>query len=264
MKGPVVVKFGGSAITDKSKQCTPRLGLIHRAVDVIAAYRRPLVLLHGGGSYAHPFITRAMIENRFRGRSQIERVSEVELNLDQLNRIVGVALLLRHRAFVPIRPMSFLTLKDGDVGSCFLRPVIEAVSLGMIPLIHGDLAMDESGGCGVVSADRIASLLGEKMHGSKVLFGCDVDGIYDTNPKTTSRARLIREVDRSNYAHVLKKLRTSSGDVTGGMRGKVQQAMRLARHGVESHIFNLNGPSNLKELLNGSTSIGTRFVAWKR
>src|SRR5215469_10364118 len=115
MQSRIVLKLGGSAITDKSKVCTPRLGLIQRAADEIASYRGALVLLHGGGSYAHPFATKSRVGNRFRGKSQLPFVSEIELNLDQLTRIIGVALLQRGRPFVPLQPMSFLTMRDGNI-----------------------------------------------------------------------------------------------------------------------------------------------------
>src|SRR5207253_9469990 len=91
--------------------------------------------------------------------SQLSSVSEIELNLDQLTRIIGVGLLLRHRPFVPLAPMSFMTLRQGRVGRSFLDPITAALRLGLIPLIHGDVAFDEIRGCGIVSADRIASLL---------------------------------------------------------------------------------------------------------
>ena len=132
------------------------------------------------------------------------------------------------------------------------------------PLIHGDIVFDEARGCGIVSADRIASLLGEKIGIPRVLFGCDVDGLYDGNPKTSSNVELIAEVNRRNHTKVLKGLRPSTGDVTGGMRGKALEALRLAKHGCESYIFNLTESSNLRNLLEGSTSIGTRFVSWRK
>jgi isopentenyl phosphate kinase len=258
MDAPVVVKFGGSAITDKKKICTPRLDLIHRAVGEIASYRKPLILLHGGGSYAHPFATKSRIARSFRGRNGLEAISEIELNLDQLTRIIGVALLLRHRPFVPIRPMSFMTLRGQDVGPCFLRPLTAALDRGVIPVIHGDLVVDERGGFGVVSADRIASLFAEKMPVSRVLFGCDVEGVYPNSKAST----IVREVARTNCSDLLKGIRESSFDATGGMRGKVVEALRLARRGVESYIFNLKDPSNLRRLLKGDSSVGTRFVPW--
>ncbi|SRR5712692_192159 len=264
MQAPVVVKLGGSAITDKSRTSTPRLEVIHNAIKEIASYSGPLVLLHGGGSFAHPFVSTAALKNGFGQKSQLVSVSEIELNLDQLTRIIGVGLLLRHRPFVPLAPMSFMTLRRGRVGRSFLDPITAALRLGLIPLIHGDLAFDEIRGCGIVSADRIASLLGQKIGTSKALFGCDVDGLYDGNPKTSSKAEIIAEVNRSNYTRVLKGLKPSKGDVTGGMRGKALEALWLAKHGCESYVFNLTKPGNLRSLLRGSSFVGTRFVPWKK
>lgn len=264
MQAPVVVKLGGSAITDKSVASTARLEVIHEAINEIASYSGQLVLLHGGGSFAHPFISKAALRNGFKQKSQLVSVSDIELNLDQLTRIIGVGLLLRHKPFVPLAPMSFLTLRRGLVGRSFLDPITAALRLGLIPLIHGDIAFDEVRGCGIVSADRIASLLGEKIGISKVLFGCDVDGLYDGNPKKSSKAELIVEVDRTNYSRVLKGLKPNSGDVTGGMRGKALEALRLAKHGVECYIFNLTKSGNMRSLLTGSSSIGTRFVPWTK
>jgi isopentenyl phosphate kinase len=264
MQAPVVVKLGGSAITDKSRTSTPRLEVIHNAIKEIASYSGPLVLLHGGGSFAHPFVSTAALKNGFRQKSQLISVSEIELNLDQLTRIIGVGLLLRHRPFVPLAPMSFMTLRRGRVGRSFLDPITAALRLGLIPLIHGDVAFDEIRGCGIVSADRIASLLGQKIGTSKALFGCDVDGLYDGNPKTSSKAEIIAEVNRRNYTRVLKRLKPSKGDVTGGMRGKALEALWLAKHGCESYVFNLTKSGNLRSLLRGSSSIGTRFAPWKK
>jgi isopentenyl phosphate kinase len=264
MQAPVVVKLGGSAITDKSRTSTPRLEVIHNAIKEIAPYSGPLVLLHGGGSFAHPFVSNAALKNGFRQKSQLASVSEIELNLDQLTRIIGVGLLLRHRPFVPLAPMSFMTLREGHVVRSFLDPITAALRMGLTPLIHGDVAFDEIRGCGIVSADRVASLLGEKIGISRVLFGCDVDGLYDGNPKASSKAELIAEVNRGNYVRVLKGLKPSRGDVTGGMRGKALEALRLARHGCETYVFNLTKSGNLRSLLKGSSSIGTRFAPWRR
>src|SRR5256885_11684532 len=117
MKAPVVVKLGGSAITVKSKASTARLEVIHNAIKEVVSYSGPMVLLHGGGSFAHPFVSRAALRNGFRQKSHLSSVSEIELNLDQLTRIIGVGLLLRHRPFVPFAPMSFMTLRRGQVRS---------------------------------------------------------------------------------------------------------------------------------------------------
>src|SRR5438128_11640357 len=115
MKAPVVVKLGGSAITVKSKASTARLEVIHNAIKEVVSYSGPMVLLHGGGSFAHSLVSRAALRNGFRQHSQLSSVSEIELNLDQLTRIIEVGLLLMHTPFLPFAASSFMTLRRCQV-----------------------------------------------------------------------------------------------------------------------------------------------------
>lgn len=260
-----VVKLGGSAITHKSKPCTPNLALIHRSADQLAGYRGDFILLHGGGSYAHPLALRTALQKGFLRKSQFDAISEIELQLDELTRIVGVSLLLRNRPFVPIRAMSSITLRSGRVSKFFFHPIISALKVGLTPVIHGDVAFDDNRGFGILSADRIASLLASKLPVSRVLFGSDVDGVYTENPKTSERAELVKTVTRENYGLVLKDLRKSSfEDASGGMFGKVVEAIHLAKRGCECYIFNLKRESAMRDLLEGRRLHGTRFPSWGR
>ena len=263
METPTVVKLGGSIITDKSKECTPNLESIYKAVDDLAGYHRPLILLHGGGGYAHPIVRRARIQSGITTRFQLRQISDTELHLDELTRIIGVSLLRSGMPFVPIRPMSFIVLNGGEVVRYFIEPIVMALKLGLVPLIHGDLAFDLEKGCGIVSADRIASMLGEKLKLSRVLFGCDVDGVFTRDPKTSKNAKLIEIVSQRNYLKVLRALKTTaSSDATGSMLGKVTEAVRLARLGQTSYIFNMGREHALRDALNGVMSRGTEFSPW--
>ena len=263
MRSVTILKLGGSVITDKSKECTPDLPAIDRIIAQIARFHGPLVLLHGGGSYAHPFVTRVGLQNGYKQKSQLRSISETELYLDQLTRIIGVALLLRERPFVPLRPMSFVTMNMGEITHSFLDPLKRALKLGLLPLIHGDLAFDATKGCGVISADQLASFLGIELNASRVLFGCDVDGVFSADPKTSPGPKMIRVVTRRNFDDVLKAVaRGRSSDATGGMLGKVREAVRLARKGHESYIFNLRKEGLLKEALRRDFKGGTRFLGW--
>ncbi len=265
MDKTTIVKLGGSAITDKSKSCTPNLRLIHRVADELADYPGDLILLHGGGSYAHPLALRSSLQKGFVRKSQLNAVSEIELQLDELTRIVGVSLLLRNRPFAPIRAMSCMMLKSGRLSNSFLQPFIFALRVGLTPLMHGDVAFDENQGFGILSADRIASLLASKLPVSRVLFGSDVDGVYTDDPKTSKHAEFVETVNRENYRSVLRRVRQTSGvDASGGMFGKVIEAINLARRGCESHIFNLKRESTLRDLVEGRKLHGTWFAPWEK
>jgi len=258
-----ILKLGGSAITDKARDCTPDIPVIQHAADQLADYRRPLVLIHGGGSYAHPFVTRSGVGGGLRDRSQLRSISETEFYLGQLTRIICASLLLRNMNPVPLHPMSFATLDKGEVKKTLLDPIRNSLGAGLIPLLHGDLVFDESRGIGVLSGDRIASLIGSRLGVSRVLFGCDVDGVYSANPKGFPNATLIPEVTSENFRSVLSVSRSPSTDATGGMGEKVKQAVRLAKNGCECYIFNLREKNALRKILDRTGAIGTRFVPLK-
>ena len=264
MKLVTILKLGGSAITNKSRLCTPNLRVIQQSADQIARYPNPLILLHGGGSYAHPVVTRARLDKGFRHSWQLRPIADTELLLDQLSRFVGVSLLRRERAFVALRPMSFLTMRNGKIETLFLRPIESALAMGLMPLIHGDLAFDSAKGISAVSADQIASYLGIRLGTSRVLLGCNVDGVFTEDPRGSPTARLIETIDQTNSASIIRKLRGSMRiDATESMLGKVKEAVKLAENGRESVIFNLTKPGFLEEALVGRLSTCSRFLPWK-
>lgn len=264
MQPVTIVKLGGSAITEKSKDCTPNLPLIHNVAEQIASFKGKMILLHGGGSYAHPSARRAQLQKGFHSKNQLPALSEIELQLDELSRIIGVSLLLSGVWFVPIKPMSFMTLRSGRLLRCFLDPIATALKTGVTPLIHGDIVFDVANGFGIISADRIASILANTFRTSRVLFGTDVDGVFTKNPKRHRQAEMIPEVRRTNYKQVLRGLKESSGsDVSGGMHGKVLEAVNVARRGCQASIFNLKKQNALRDMLAQTRLHGTTFIPWK-
>ena len=257
-----VLKLGGSAITDKQTKCTPNIPVIQHVADQISEYKDPLVLIHGGGSYAHPFVTESRLTDGLQNRSQLRSISETEFYVGQLTRIINASLLLRGVFCVPIHPMSLATLADGAVRDFPLDQVRRALKAGLVPLLHGDLVFDSSRGIGILSGDRIASILGLGLGDTRVLFGCDVNGVYVANPKTERDAAIISEVNSQNFSQALRASKGQSRDATGGMESKVGEALLLAEGGRESYIFDLKERSALRKILSGTEKIGTRFIPW--
>jgi isopentenyl phosphate kinase len=262
MQPLTILKLGGSAITDKARECTPDIPTIQMVADQLRDYDLPLILIHGGGSYAHPFVARSDLGKGLHDRPQLRSISDTEFYLGQLTRIICASLLLRGKLPVPFHPMSFATFDSGKVRKLLLDPIRQALQAGLIPLLHGDLVFDESRGIGVLSGDRIASLVGNKLGASRILLGSDVDGVYSQNPKTFPSAMLITEVTSKNFRSVLNASRGPSGDATGGMGEKVRQALQMAKNGCECYIFNLRERNSLRKILQGEKMVGTRFVPW--
>src|SRR5438132_12923691 len=105
MDQPTILKLGGSAITDKARECTPDIPAIQHIADQLSDYDLPLILVHGGGSYAHPFVTRSGLGKGLRDRSQLRSISETEFYLRQLTRRLCASLLLRTQLPMPFHPL---------------------------------------------------------------------------------------------------------------------------------------------------------------
>src|SRR5947209_17480800 len=110
-----ILKLGGSAITDKARECTPDIPAIQHIADQLRDYDLPLILIHGGGSYAHPFVTRSGIGRGLRDQSQLRSIAETDFYLSQLTMLVCASLLLPIQLAVPIRPLRFLTFDSGNL-----------------------------------------------------------------------------------------------------------------------------------------------------
>lgn len=263
MRPVIIVKLGGSAVTHKGKDCTPNLPLIQDAADQLTSYKGRMILLHGAGSYGHPLAMNARLNDGYRSKNQLRAVSEIELQLDELSRIIGVSLLLSKIPFVPIKPINSFILRKGRVLRAFLDPIASALKLGLVPLLHGDIVFDQVKGFSVLSADAIASYLATRFFAPRVLFGSDVDGIFTGDPKRSQSAVLVSEINRTNYMNVARALKRSSNvDASGGMYAKFSESIHLARRGCEVDIFNLKKTNALREMLTKARFHGTRFVPW--
>src|SRR3989442_14528505 len=104
-----ILKLGGSAITDKARECTPDIPAIQRIADQLRDYNLPLILLHGGGCFSHPFVTPSSIDRGLLDRSQLRSIAETEIYLSQPTRIISASIVLRNKLPRPFLPLTFVT-----------------------------------------------------------------------------------------------------------------------------------------------------------
>jgi len=128
--------------------------------------------------------------------------------------------------------------------------IAEMVNRGLIPVLHGDVAMDSSTGAGIVSGDQLVSYLARALKAENVSLGTDVDGVL-------CDGLCLKSIDRGDLKGIEKAVVGSKGiDVTGGMRGKLLELMALADGGTESQIFNASREGFVKRALSGE-HVGT-------
>jgi len=273
----VFCKLGGSVITDKTRPETARHDVIARLAGEVARSlaARPglrLVLGHGSGSFGHVaarrFGTRAGVHtpDDWRGFAQVAAVAA------QLNRIVTGALLAAGVPAWSLSPSASARCRGGVLVCMATAPVEEALAHGLVPLLYGDVALDEIQGGTIVSTEQVLTFLARRLHPARLVLVSDVDGVFEADPRHDPSARPVPAVSAANWAAVRTALRSSASavggshatDVTGGMLSKVEAMMELAQElpGMTVHILSGLRPGSLETALCDPTEVvgGTRVL----
>lgn len=262
MRKITMVKLGGSLITDKQVALTPRPDTISRLADEIhrAGLGGELILGHGSGSFGHVTASEHSIHEGISSDEQIEGVSATQVHAHRLHRLVVEALWRAGNLPFSVFPSTALVGKSGPDGEIDSTAVALALDMGLLPVTLGDVLMDRSQGASICSTEAVFELLAASLpaHGVKVeevLWMGATDGIYDASGET------VPKIDASNAAAVLEGLHGAAGeDVTGGMRLRLDTALRLAAGGIRSWILNGLEPGALEQALVEGPASGTEVV----
>lgn len=279
MKELVLLKLGGSLITDKTQPYTPRLDVmddlalqIKTALQIHPGLR--LVLGHGSGSFGHvpasEYHTRDGLPPRATPLTHRERdesegnywkgFAEVWFQASALNRFVMAAL---HKADVPaiaLSPAASVIASGGQVAVWETTPLRMAISAGIVPVIYGDVVFDEVRGGTILSTEDLFGHLTLALSPERLLLAGLEAAVWEDFP---ARTRKIERITPATFEEVSAGVGKAAGaDVTGGMESKVMQMLRLAqeRPGLSIQIFSGDEPGNLVRALEGET-LGTLITA---
>ncbi len=260
---PVVLKLGGSVITEKDRPLTPNLQAIGRlAEEIDRAKVSPIVIVHGGGSYGHPIAKTYEIAGGLKDQAQLVGFSKTHEAMVSLNRLVVGNLLDRGSPAFGMAPSSFILTSKGRIQIFQGEILTRAIKTGLIPVLYGDAVLDTKQGFAILSGDQIAALLAVKLKAERLIMGVDVDGLYDSNPKKDSSARLISRLTLEEVPELMNKIGGAEvSDVTGGMLGKVSELTAPVARGIETVIVNALKPGYVYRALKGEKVVGTRIEA---
>ncbi len=250
----IVIKLGGSALTDKRKIYTPRIPVIEgsaRQVKEICK-RFSLVLVHGAGSYGHIPVKKFKLQHGLKSPKQIKGLSGTKLKLLEWESILDEALLNHGVPVTPFLASDFIVARNGRIHSYKLEALAKWLQLGCVPSIGGDIVTDTVKGFCVLSGDQIAAFIAIQFKAKKLVYGVDVDGVFDSNPKLNSKAQLVKSLKPSSAAGLVSKATSGTiPDVTGGMAGKIREAIPAARHGIAVYFVNLTKKDRLRKVALG-------------
>ena len=267
----ILLKLGGSLITDKAISYTPRFDkLAELAAQIAEALRTipnlSIVLGHGSGSFGH---TAAKLHHTRDGVTRAGAAgprpywlgfAEVWFQAAQLNRFVMDALHDEEVSSLAIGPLSAVTASGGKISNWDLTPLKAALAVGLVPVIYGDVVFDASRGGTILSTEDLFAYIARELRPQRVLLAGLEGAVWDDYPERKIR---VEKITPASFDGIEAGLGAShGGDVTGGMGSKVRQMLGLVQEipGLTAQIFSGEQPGDLQKALAGEV-LGTLITA---
>ena len=259
----LIIKLGGSVITDKTKENTFKKDLVDGLAKEIKSADKETILIHGAGSFGHILAKKYDLNEGYKDHDQLHGFSLTHAMVKKLDSFVLDSL---HKAGIPavsISPHSVLKLNNHKPLKLDYSIFEDYLKAGFTPVTFGDVVLDEKLRFSICSGDLLVHLLTEHFKPEKVIFVIDEDGLYTSNPKTDKNAKLIK----SMTAEQLEKLRTPldpHADVTRGMEGKIETIKDVAKLGIDTILLNGNKPNRLYQVMIGKDTKSTIVYGGKK
>jgi isopentenyl phosphate kinase len=265
----VFLKLGGAVITDKMREASPRRDVIHRAAREVqragAANGDLKILLgHGSGSFGHfaaeqwgfgkPDNGQARPSDRWKAYAETGAAAA------RLNRIFADVFLEQGVPVVSLQPSASAHCRDGELQSLTHQPIHALMEHGLIPLVFGDVALDETLGMTIASTEMIFGWLAPVLRPRRIIYVTAVEGVFSADPSQEPGAELIPEITPSNLDMIESGLGAARGvDVTGGMLDKVRRSLALVQQVRHLEVFVIGAAEGMIEraLLEEDFSGGT-------
>ncbi len=255
---PVLLKLGGSVLTDKASKPRFKKTVCRRILSEVAKMEVPVVILHGAGSFGHPLAKKY-------GIGQRSITPEARAGISETLAACGVlhAEVVQAAQEAGLRPISvpLHMLSQSQGGELVDLPTDELARLideGFAPVLSGTVIRDDRLGWRVVSADELMAALAPDLTPRLAVFATDVEGVYDKEPaKPGAVVQPILTLDGLND---IDAAGGRGDDVTGRMRGKLERAFAVA---AECPTWIVDGTvrGRVQDVLKGKVVPGTRIQA---
>ncbi len=238
----IIIKLGGSIITDKSKYKTFRLKETENIIKELIKIKDDFIIVHGGGSFGHIMAKKYNLPGNINNTSlkgySIVHNDMVELNIKISNLLTKYNI---NNIGIPVSSIIYNNKKNYNILKKYF-------SINIMPLTYGDVYLKNKNYLGIYSGDDIVYDLSKIFNPEKVIFFSDIDGIYDKNPKKYKDAKLLKTIN-NNFSF-------DNNDVTGGIMGKYKTMEKISKLGIKSYLINGFHPQRLN-LIDNNEFIGT-------
>lgn len=243
----ILIKLGGSIITNKEKPLSARTSTIDRIAKQLKKIQEPFIIVHGGGSFGHYWSVKYDMHTK-PARYDLRGVSIVKNSMIELNKIVLDCFVKNKLAPYCLPPTDFM---DGDKPiPSKVKEIKKIAESGLVPVTYGDALWYGGKKSYILSGDRIMSILAKSLRPRLAVFVLNVDGLY-SDLKTK---KIIHDMKDDQVS-----IQEISMDVTGGMKRKVQEATRISKMGLKVFFVNGNKPERITNAIQKNKFEGTMF-----
>jgi isopentenyl phosphate kinase len=256
----VLIKLGGSLITDKKTPLTARPEPMQLFAAELAKARTAnpdvdFIIGNGAGSFGHFTAHEYGLRQGAATPKQFYGMALTHNNVVRLNLLVADALTAEDIPAFPLSPASMLTCSNGQLSSTHLTPLTRLLANNCVPLVYGDTISDDQLGTHILSTEKILDACLDALRGDyntvTVLYLLDVAGVLDADGAAIPQLQASDDIFmRANLAH----------DVTGGIVGKVQSARKAAQTADAVYLADGHKTGALQQAIAGSNP-GTRILS---
>ena len=255
MKNLILIKFGGSIITDKNVPYKARPDVIKRLAQELKKIKDvSIVLAHGVGSFAHTSAQEFGGEKGYKSKWGIAKVARDAM---EINRIVMDILIEEGLPAVSLRPMSMMITDAGKLKNNLFEIIEETLNQGLMPVVYGDVIWDKKWKSTIYSGEKTLNEIGiylskKGFKVNKIIQVGETNGVYDDKGKT------IPAINKRNWKSVERYVFDSKRtDVTGAMKHKIENALSIAEKGIQTWITSGIVPNAFYRALHGKIIHGT-------
>lgn len=243
----ILIKLGGSIITNKEKPLSARRKTIENLSKNLKKVNESIVLVHGGGSYGHYWSVKYDMHTKEK-KYNLRGVSIVKNSMIELNKIILDSMIKNKINPYCLPPTDFMSGNRPIIKK--IKEIEKIAKSGLIPITFGDALWYGQRKTYILSGDKIMTYLAKVLRPRLSIFALNEDGVYsDLKSKN-----LITELTGEKPS-----ITDNTMDVTGGMTRKIEEASKISKIGMNVFFVNGNKPERIVKAIKNKKFEGTLF-----
>jgi isopentenyl phosphate kinase len=243
----ILIKLGGSIITNKEKPLSTRKKVIENITRNLKKIDESIIIVHGGGSFGHYWSVKYDMHTKPM-RYNIHGVSIVKNSMIELNKII-LDVFLKDKLNPYCLPPTDFMIGDRPITKK-VKEIEKIADAGLIPITFGDALWYGQKKTYILSGDKIMTYIARILKPRLSIFVLNEDGLY-SDLKTKKLIYEFREEDPNILENKM--------DVTGGMTRKVEEATKISKMGIDVFFVNGNKPERIVKAVKNKKFEGTIF-----